>query len=325
MKKYAILLLFALLLNGCDDGDLTIESINFDDVKPQTCSTDNTLLYLLKNQEAFLLQLPKDNGIINDPKSYSYKIESGGNGTYRLLYRAYDGTVATANICGLIPPSTPKVTEEWVATDGTIQITTAQIPNDEATDGSTKITGYTHSINFTNITFAVPNSKPQTYETFPFGTLSTTANIPATLAFSSELAGRCTNNDLNRIYNYAPSFYIMIENISSDLIVDKVTAGTPRTGLISSTTNKVSYRSVAANTGSLSKDYFCNVSYPTSPSIAEDWTAKDGVDKVSGIIEVVTTEVGGKFFHTITLKNVTMAKGNSVFKLPKNFVLGRLE
>lgn len=325
MKKYACLLLFSLLLNGCDDGDLTVDSIDFDTVKPVSCSTtENTLLYRLKSQEVFLLQLPKDNGIKNTPGTYTYDI--GAN--YRVLYRSYNGVLAVDNICALIPPSTPTVTEEWVANSGKIEIVTSQITNTTpSTDGSTKITGYNHSINFLNIIFAVPNSVPQTYPTFSFGTLTTTVNIPATLTFSTpEIAYTCTAN--KQIYNFNTSFYILIDNIDPDLLKEEETpAGQPRRRYINSTTNKVYYRSVTpgSNTGSITKSYFCNTAFPASPSISEEWIGANGVENQSGIIEVTTSKSGTEFVHTVVLRNVTMTKGTGEFKLPTEFLLGRVE
>lgn len=326
MKKYACLLIFSLLLNGCDDGDLTVDSIDFGTVNPATCSTtDNTLLYKLKSQEAFLLQMPKDGGIKNLPGTYEYDID-GTN--YRVVYRSYNGTLDVNNICALIPPSTPAVTEEWIANSGKIEIVTTPKVSPVATDGSTKIEGYTHNINFLNIIFAVPNSVPQTYPTFAFGTLSTTISIPATLAFSTpEIAYRCTTN--KQVYNFSPAFYIMIDNIDPDLLKEEVTpAGNPRRGYISTTTNKVYYRSVApaSNTGSITKAYFCNATFPASPSISEEWIGANGVPAdQSGVIEVTTSLSGSAFVHTVVLKNVTMTKGTAQFKLPTDFLLGRIE
>lgn len=327
MKKYASLILFAFLLNGCDDGDLTVQEIDFDSVVPTNCTTttDNTLLYKLKSQEAFLLQMPKD-ALKSEPGTYEYDIPTGGNGAYRAIYRAYDGTLVADNICGLIPPSTPKVTDEWIATSGTIKITTDANISKPAVDGSTKLEGYNHNISFTNITFNISNSKPQVYPTYPFGTFSTKTSVPATLTFSSELASRCTVSNQLRVYNYNTSFFIMIDNMQADLLKDEETpAGQPRKGYIGTTTNKLYYKSVASGTGSFASDYFCSATFPTSPSIAEDWTGQAGVENTSGIIEVTTTLTGGIYFHTITLKGVTMTKGKNSFQLPTTFLLGRLE
>jgi hypothetical protein len=44
------------------------------------------------------------------------------NSTNRVVYRLYNGTVVTDNICETIAPATPYVTDQWSATAGQIQI-----------------------------------------------------------------------------------------------------------------------------------------------------------------------------------------------------------
>ncbi len=319
MKKYASLLLFALLLNGCDDGDLTVDTIDFsnESIKAQTCDPlTNKLIYKLKPQESLLLQLP-DNKIINDPSVYSYDID---NSLYRVVYRAYDGTVATANICGTIPPKTPNITEEWLGTAGKIEITTTQNTDLTATDGSTKIIGYNHTIVFRNITFAKP-AGDQVEAEYVFGDFATTYTSPNT-AFTNPVQ-QCTNSS-KQVYNFNASSALTIDNIDPALIVNEITT-TPRTGLINAngTTNKVLLRTYI--NGTLTQGYFCNTTIPSSPSVSETWIAQDGLAGESGIIEVTTTNVNKVFTHTIVLKSVTLQKDHSTFRLPTNYVLGNLE
>jgi len=319
MKKYASLLLFALLLNGCDDGDLTVDTIDFsnESIKAQTCDPlTNNLIYKLKTQESLLLQLP-DNKIINDPSVYSYDID---NSLYRVVYRAYDGTVATANICGTIPPKTPNITEEWLGTAGKIEITTTQNTDLPATDGSTKIIGYNHTIVFRNITFDKPAGK-QVEAEYVFGNFATSYTSPNT-TFTNPVQ-QCTNSS-KQVYNFNASSALTIDNIDPALIVNEKTT-TPRTGLINAngTTNKVLLRTYI--NGTLTQGYFCNTTIPSSPSVSETWIAQDGIAGASGIIEVTTTSVNNVFTHTIVLKSVTLQKDHSTFKLPTNYTLGNLE
>ncbi|WP_343705842.1 hypothetical protein [Flavobacterium sp.] len=323
MKKYAALLLFALFLNGCDDGDLTVDKIDFEDIaESQACDpTTNTLLYKLKPQEALLLQMP-EGSIINDPGTYTYTINSS---TYRVVYRAYDGTVTKDNICGTIPPSTPRVTEEWLGTDGLIEIATTQNEEPNKTDDGTRITGYTHSIIFKNITFAKPAGK-QTQEEFEFGLYKTTVT-PANLTFKTNPNGSAYECDeISRVYNYNNSFYLSIDDIDPALLVNVVTpSNQPRTSLITATQNKVFYRTAKAETGSITPAFICSKVQPASPAIEETWTGQLGVANTSGIIEVTTTLTGQVYEHTIVLKNVTLQKGNSSFKLGSSFVLGKID
>jgi len=328
MKKYAALLLFALFLNGCDDGDLTVDEIDFADVTDsQACdATTNTLIYKLKSQEALLLQLP-EGAIVNDQGVVTYTIDSNGKGTYRVVYRAYDGTVAKDNICGAIPPSTPRVTEEWNGVEGLIEISTKQKVDTSATDGSTRINGYAHTIVFRNITFAKPAGN-QTEAQFVFGTYNTTIT-KADLTFKTDpnnAAYECGN----RVYNYNNSFYLSIDDIDPKLLVNVATASNqPRTSLVSATQNKVLYRTAKEGTGSITPTFVCATVQPSAPVIEETWTGQAGIENVSGIIEVTTTvspnATGQVYTHTIVLKNVILEKGKSNFKLGSSFVLGKIE
>ncbi|PIF33772.1 hypothetical protein CLU81_4397 [Flavobacterium sp. 9] len=315
MKKYACLLLFALLLNGCDDGNLTVDSIDFDTVASTTCDTTNTLLYKLKDRESLLLQLPPSS-LINDPtpagKPVIYNIDNESQ--YRVVYRAYDGKVGVPNICGIIPPKTPNVIEEWVGTQGKIEITTTQITSAPSeVDGSTRVTGYNHSIIFKNITFLKPTG-PQVEEDYVFGDYKITIT-PTPITFAKpEEAGECPEQ--KQVYNFNAAFYIMVQNFDPTLFLNEATpADKPRIRDITSTENNVVYRTLTGV--ALNKDYFCKgVATPTNPAIKETWNGTNGT------VEVATQVTNNIVMHTITLRNVTLVKGNSSFKLGNNFVLG---
>lgn len=308
MKKYACLVFFALLLNGCDDGNLTVDTIDFDSVTTITsCDTTSTLLYKLKTQEALLLQLPQST-LTNNPDTLTYDID---NSSYRVVYRAYDGTVATSNICGAIPPKTPNVIEEWVGTAGKINVVTKQNLTNPKEDGSTRIESYTHNIVFNNITFLKP-SGPQTEEEYVFGNYTITVTQP-TLTFSTpDEAYFRVNQSQNQVYNYNTTFYIMIQNFDKTMFKTETTS-TPEIRNITATANNVVYRPM---TGTLTSDYFTFATPPTTPSIKETWNGTNGT------VEVSTEKSGNSLRYTIVLKNVTLKKGNSFFSLGNNFSLG---
>jgi hypothetical protein len=325
MKKYASLLLFALLLNGCDDGDLIVDTIDFASVEPASCgipvgtTTGNSLIYKLKDKEAFLLQMPVGSGLIENDSTYTYDIN---NTSYRLLYRAYDGTVASDNLCSTIPPSTPKVIEEWIATGGKIKIQSTTSISDGPIEGSTRVTGYSHTIFLNDITFLRPSGS-QTNEQYNFGTYKTTITA-ANLTFK-DINSAYSCEARKEVYNYNNSFYVMIENISDTMLENVVTeTGKPRIFDVSSSgNNKVFYRTTAAGSGTITDNYFCPTRAAT-PTIGEEWKGLPVYENVKGTIEVTTTNSAQIFFHTIILKNVVVQKGNSKFKLGNSFVLGTI-
>ena len=315
MKRVASLLVLALLLNSCDDGNLTLETIDFSTATTQKCTTNNNIIFKLKEKESLLLDIP-ESSFINEPSLINTPLLLDINTTNRVVYRFYNGTVASPTICESIPPATPIVTDQWIATAGKIEIFTTAVKVTNATDNSTKITGYNHNIVFKNITFA-KSSGTQVYETFAFGDYVTSAtSLP--FGFDKTLE-QCPTS--KQIYDNNSSEALILD-IDPTLIVNSATPlNTPRTGLISATINKLTYRLFS---GLLTSSYFCTTTVPTTPAISEEWIAVAGVTNVSGIVEVTTTSFGTGFKHTIVLKNVTMKKGNNDFKLGDNYIYGEL-
>ena len=320
MKKILGLLVFILMLNGCDDGDLTIETINFTDVQSSSCGET---IYKLNGNEALYIQIPESlNAFSNNVTPVDSPTSIAIGGTVSVTYRAYNGAVTAANLCNTPAPISPIATEEWIATSGTIQIATIAVySTPDVTTGATKILKYIHNIVFKNIVFSKP-SGTQVYETFPFGEYSTTATtLP--MNFDPEGIQICSSNQL--LYNARTNGIegLYIQNFDATLL-DTANLNVPKTGLISSTTNKLVYRLFETALTTSNQDYFCSTLLPASPAVNEEWIAKDGVADVSGVIEVITTTNGSGFLHTITLKAVTFQKDNNTFYLGDSIVMGTL-
>ncbi|RKS98588.1 hypothetical protein [Flavobacterium sp. 123] len=315
MKKVVSLLFFLFVLNSCDDGNLVQEDITFENTATQSCSTNN-IIYKLKDKEALILEIP-ESSFINEPTLEGSPRIINISSTNRVVYRFYNGAVSANNICETIPPATPIVTDQWNATNGTIQIITSAVKKTDAVTGRTKITGYNHNVVFKNITFA-KNNGTQAYETFPFGDYVTTAT---TLPFGfDETVEQCSSS--KQIYNYTSSEALTLD-IDPDLIKNEITPlNSPRTGVIGTSINKLVYR--LYSNGVLTPDYFCNATLPILPSISQEWIAESGVTNVSGIVEVTTSKVLETYVHTIVLKKVTFTKGNSDFTLGDSYTYGEL-
>lgn len=316
MKKIMSLLVFILVLNSCDDGNLIQEDISFDAIKTTQSCTSNDIIFKIKEKEALLLEIPSTS-FINEPSLAGVPSIIDISTSKRVVYRFYSGVVTTANICETIPPATPIVTDQWTASAGKIQIFTTAVKTINATDNSSRITAYNHNIVFKNITFA-KNNGTQVYETFPFGDFVTSATaLP--FAFDKTIE-KCSSSNL--VYNNTSSEALTL-NIDPSLIANVVTPlNSPRIGIVGTNTNILSYRLF---TGLLTSDYFCATTTPTTPTVNQRWNGVNGVTGVSGIIEVTTTTNGPNAFkHTIVLKKVTLKKDNSEFLLGDNFIYGDL-
>lgn len=313
MKQFLGLLIFIIALNSCDDGDLTVENIDFDDVAIEGCTTNN-ILYKLNNQESLLYITSNEDTLVNDATPIGEPIIIDLSSVNKVYYRFYNGVVGDDNICAPIPPGTPSVTDEWIATNGKVEINTSTIKVVDETTNATKITGYNHNIIFKNITFDKGNGQQQFYETFTFGDYASTIT-PLPFAFLPALSICPTTNQVYKFDNSNESFTIDID----PSLIENVATTTPRTGIIGSTTNKLVYRLFTSG-GLLTTSYFCQTPPPPLPLLDQEWFGKIG-----GIIEVTTTTNGpNSFKHTIVLKNVTLEKGNNNFQLGNSYSFGDL-
>jgi hypothetical protein len=167
MKKVFSLILFVCLLS-CDDGDLAIETVDFDSITTiQTCNTvsatTSNLLFKINGSEALILELPA--GLIKNEISTEL-IEEKISTTTKLTYRIFSDDVDQKYFCDAIPPITPSVTQEIEAKAGTIFITTT------TEDSKT----FSHFIELSEITLQEEENGPRItdLQISEFGTVTTT-------------------------------------------------------------------------------------------------------------------------------------------------------
>jgi len=299
MKKVLGLLVFAFILSSCDDGDIVVESLNFDDVAIGKCSTKN-ILYKINGNEIMQLTFPANTFTNEVGRKDDVQITSED----QVRYRQYNSDVTSASICNDIQPAMPTISEEWIAQAGQITVNTTLV--NKAADpetGRIVIDHYDHQIVFKNIKFSKP-SGTQTQETLNFGTYTTPATtLPFNFA-ASDLK-RCAAT--NRLYSAKSQGTegLYLSNYDAALF-STATADldTPKTFSIGATQNSLVYRLFTTALPANGNDaYFCTETIPATPTVNQLWTAE------SGTIQVVTTSMGGGVFkHTIRLKAVTFRK-----------------
>lgn len=170
MKKIIGLLICAFIFNGCNDGEIALDTFNFDPAAAiNSCTTNNGLYFKVKNNEALILKTPVTtfaNTITatNSPRTIVI------NSTNQVIYRLFNSIVSTSYFCGTLPPATPAVIDEWYAsngisgTSGLIEVTTTQIINPT----TLAVTGYNHYVVFKNITFS-NGINSFTYQNYVYG------------------------------------------------------------------------------------------------------------------------------------------------------------
>lgn len=167
MKNLLFFCFLALILS-CNDGDLTIETIDFDSVTTiQTCETTvttaSTVFFKINDKEALILEL--QSGVLKNEVSTS-EISSLVPSQSKLTYRTFSDKVTTDYFCDAIPTTTPSVDEEIEATEGKVIINTS------LQEGTTDT--YEHNIQLSGITFITSTDQRITdLRINDFGTVTT--------------------------------------------------------------------------------------------------------------------------------------------------------
>jgi len=156
-----------LFLFSCDDGDLQIETINFDDGEAMFCgtvTTNTTLLFKINGLEGLILEIPSGT-LANEIGENSLSVSSGGE--TRVNFRIFSDNVTSSYFCDEVPPSTPTVVQEIIAEDGDVLITTTS--SDDIT--------FSHNIQLSGISLVTENNERITdLRINDFGTVTTSVN-----------------------------------------------------------------------------------------------------------------------------------------------------
>jgi len=325
MKKIIGVLFIGFLLNACDDGDLNIETLDFESSTTYSCNASNPgfFIYKFKNNETLILQLDEVN-FINEITPVGSPRTIYINATNKVIYRLYNGALSQTTICNSITPANPIVTNEWNATSGIIEIITTANRTTNETLNSSVVTGYTHSIKLKNINFLKSSGTNQLFSELSFGNYITPAIQP--VDFTPFTLKNCGNYNL--LFKVSGKQSLTF-NLDSNLYINVITpVGTPRIGLLNSQDN-VKFKIYNAN---INDAFVCADPTPSLPILEQVWTSENGVQNVSGIIEITTTiehEIPTDnqspiigYRHKTILKKVTLTRNNVSFKLGDIYILG---
>ena len=308
MKYFLTIFISLLLLTGCNDGDLITENFVFENTIVKKCSNSN-VLYKMNAEEALIFSTPETN-FLNTETALSTPRVVNISGSTSLVYKKFATTTSTNNICDT--PTIP-VLEEWTVSGGTAEITTIKI-----LDNNGLTVGYNHNIVFKNITFVTPD-KQIVYNSYIFGNYRTEV-VNLNFNYSLATTQKCLSNNL--IFKFNDTNALLLD-VDPTLFANVITpAGSPRTRLINTTTNKVIYRVFS---GSLNTNFFCSSIPPATPSLIEEWVAENGLAATSGEIRVETVAINPtQYKHTITLYKTIFRNGVRTYIYPTNddFVFG---
>ena len=124
MKKLTLLLALIFLIVSCDDGDVIVTELDFDDVELQRCENvgdiSSYVFFKTKSStnEALALQFETVLPILSEVNT-SYEVLLSGTDQYS--YRVFNGDPSNY-FCNAIPPTSPVAKEEFISTDGLVEI-----------------------------------------------------------------------------------------------------------------------------------------------------------------------------------------------------------
>jgi hypothetical protein len=153
---------------SCDDGDLNIETLDFDSVTLQTCEavsiTQTNILFKLSNNEALIMilganVLKKEVGVVD--------LEITAATSTKIIYRIFSAAATKNYFCDVVPLVLPVVIEEIIASQATIRITTIEA-------GTVAKPTFEHKIAITKITLETAQGQRITdLSVSNFGTVTT--------------------------------------------------------------------------------------------------------------------------------------------------------
>ena len=229
------------------------------------------------------------------------------------------GNVSDDNICGFPTNVTLGLQKEWNGVGGTIKIETSIAKVENLTNGTTRYANYNHRISLINPSFNNAAGGEQKMDLIEFGTYSK-INENNLNDFTPVSPKRCGTN---LAYLFKSSARQSLELFVDNTIFDTTILDSPKTRFINGTTNRFLFKNFNANVGDA---YFCANLVPATPTISENWRARNGTTTTTGVIEVVTSTIPGtnpqQFKHDIKLKNVVMENGSLFFSLGNNYDFG---
>lgn len=167
--KNLFLLLICSLFFSCDDGDLQIETLDFNSIATiQTCNTvsvsSQNILFKLNENQALIIDLAA-NVLKNEVGTVEVNITD--QTASKLIYRIFSDTATKNYFCDDIPPVSPTVVDEIIASQGTFLITTVA-------SGTADAPTFDHTIEILDITLETSQDQRITNLTIDeFGTVTT--------------------------------------------------------------------------------------------------------------------------------------------------------
>jgi len=309
MKKIFVLLAALVLFAGCDDGDMTFKTFNFQDgAAPKQCTLDKSVLYQINGTEVLIMNLSESlflNIVSPTDGNGAYiptRVAVGSNTSYKMYYRNYSSTANDATICS--SSGTPNVLEQWTG-NGSLLITTTELRN---TSGV--LTGYSHAVVIESATFS--NGEQEiTITDNQLGSFSTTLGFTFNFNNTSSVLQKCTDRSVYKISNADGKEVLDLKLFKESYFTSSAAEQTINLATVDN--DNFYFRRFVTTVGS---NNICTPS-PTDPVQEQVWLSTGGNLR---IIRSASTDFPGQFNYEIRLYQgvfISNANGLVIYR-PEN-------
>ena len=149
IRKLFLAVLLLSLFISCSDGDITIQSISFNEIGIESCTqtTATTLLFKINDTESLALLIPE--GLLKNSVS-EQTIQSSIPNQTTLNYRIFSEGISASYYCSVLPEIGVNVVKDANATAGTVFINTSL-----SEDGN----NFKHEIQLSGVSFIDQDGK----------------------------------------------------------------------------------------------------------------------------------------------------------------------
>lgn len=127
----AAISLILVSLVACNDGDVIVTSFDFEDATLQSCGGPGAYVFFKINSsaaESISLQLGTTSELFVATDTLVTELDGSSN---IVNYRVFNGEVTSSYFCSAIPPTSPEVSSEFIASSGTSTLFTTTTLDDE--------------------------------------------------------------------------------------------------------------------------------------------------------------------------------------------------
>ena len=125
------LALILTFLCACNDGDIIVTTFDFEEANLQSCfGSDVVVFFKINNDpaETISLQIPGDESLFIESDTLSFNLDGGNS---KVNYRLFNEEVDASYFCNSIPPTTPSISQEYLASEGSATLFIETVFDDE--------------------------------------------------------------------------------------------------------------------------------------------------------------------------------------------------